>query len=73
MNPSAPSDLGTPGLPRAAGDVPKNRTIYFGFCPSTTRYHRVFALAAVRGCSWQDVIRDAIDAYLARYSPENPV
>jgi hypothetical protein len=45
------------------------KTVYFGFRPSTPRYRQVFALAEARGCSWQDVIRDAIDKYLAQFPP----
>jgi len=41
---------------------------YFKFSPTSTRYYRVMSLAASLGCSWQDVIREAIDFYLKYYS-----
>ena len=39
---------------------------YFKLSPSTSRYHRLMSLAADWGCSWQDIIKEAIDVYLKK-------
>lgn len=61
--------LGTQNRELLEPGVPKVE--YFKFSPTTSRYHRVMALARARGCRWQDIFRDALDSYLERFPCEN--
>ena len=40
---------------------------YFRLSPSTSRYYRLMSLAADLDCSWQDIIKEAMDVYLKKY------
>lgn len=40
------------------------RSQYFKLSRSSVRYYRLMALAEEIGCSWQDLVREAIDQYL---------
>jgi hypothetical protein len=36
---------------------------YIKLSPSSPYYRKVMSLAALRGCAWQDVVRDALTFY----------
>jgi len=55
-------NVGTDQAGRLAAPVPKVE--YFRFAPSASRYHRVMKLAGMRGCDWQEIVRNAIDFFL---------
>jgi hypothetical protein len=57
-------NVGTTVAAGTAASVPKK--VYFGISPSTRRFHRLMATARRFGLSWQDIIRIAIDEYLAK-------
>jgi hypothetical protein len=42
------------------------KKVYFGISPSTSRFHRLMAAAHRFNISWQELIRIAIDEYLAK-------
>jgi hypothetical protein len=57
-------NVGTSGDGRLAALVPKK--VYFGISPSTSRFHRLMAVARRFNIPWQELIRIAIDEYLAK-------
>jgi len=62
-------NVGTTVAAGHAALVPKVE--YFKLSPSTSRYHRLMSLAADLGCSWQDIIKEAIDVYLKKSKKSN--
>lgn len=47
------------------------KCLYYSISPSTLRFHRLMSIARRRGSSWQDIIRLAIDEYLAKFPQES--
>lgn len=64
--------LGRPELRKKKPVIPNN-CVYLGMRPSTMRYHKLVAKAQETGLTWQEVARLAIDWYLNRYPPKNPL
>lgn len=54
-------NMGTPGGYVDQTLVPKPE--YLKLSPSSPYYRKVMSLAALRGCTWQDVVRDALTFY----------
>lgn len=53
----------------SVGQQVKPRVEYFKLSPSTSRYHKLMAVARALNCRWQDIVRAAIDEYLSKFPP----